>query len=84
MVGAEPIASFESERLDALLWFGGAQSASDESGNGVELAANEGVVALMCLAFDGDAGLPDRLSHRVQTDSAVWHKDRLLARITAI
>jgi len=71
MVGAEPIASFESERLDALLRFGGAQSASDESGNGVELAANEGVVALMCLAFDGDAGLPDRLSHRVQTDSAV-------------
>ena len=71
MVGAEPIATFESERLDALLRSRGAQSASDESGNGVQLAANEGVVALMCLAFDGDAGLPDRLSHRVQTDNAV-------------
>ena len=76
MVGAEPIATFESERLDELLWSSqlwssGAQSASDESGNGVELAANEGVVALMCLAFDGDAGLPDRLSHRVQTDNGV-------------
>ncbi len=71
MVGAEPIATFESERLDELLWSSGAQSASDESGNGVQLAANEGVVALMCLAFDGDAGLPDRLSHRVQTDNAV-------------
>jgi hypothetical protein len=65
----EEIVSFESERLAALLQPRGAQSPADQRQAGLQLAANEGVVAFVCLAFDGN--VPDKLSHRVHADNNV-------------
>src|SRR6187402_12167 len=62
--GGAALASFEGERLAALLRPSGA---SPSGGPPVtRLAAKGGVVAFLCLAFSGRA--PATLSHRVQTD----------------
>jgi hypothetical protein len=63
-----PIAAFEGERLTALLQPSGAPPAADQPPVS-QLAGNGGVVAFLCLGFDGEA--PERLTHRVRTDRGV-------------
>src|SRR5262245_23775473 len=60
------VATFEGERLAALLQPSAASSSSPPA---TQLASKGGVVAFLCLAFSGRA--PATLSHRVQTDNGV-------------
>ena len=61
------VAVFEADRLSALLQPG--TPAANRTREAGALAANAGVVAFVCLAFDGKA--PQTLSHRVHTANGV-------------
>ena len=62
------VATFEAERLDALVRPSGPPPAAGAEA-GKQLAANGGTVAFLCLAFDGK--VPEKLSHRLHTDNGV-------------
>jgi len=66
--GGVRVASFEGERLTALLQPSGAPPTADQPPVS-QLAGNAGVVAFLCLGFDGKA--PEQLTHRVGTDKGV-------------
>ena len=65
--GGAAVASFEGERLAALLQPSGAPPSGGPPA--AQLASNGVVVAFVCLGFSGRA--PATLSHRVQTDHGV-------------
>lgn len=65
-VGGAALASFEGERLAALLQPSGVSSSSPPV---AQLAGKSGAVAFLCLAFSGR--VPQTLTHRVQTDNGV-------------
>ena len=67
---AEPIAVIEAEQLEALSRPRGARTSSDKNGNH-QFAADQGAVAFLCLAFDGNARVPEKLRHRVHVDTGV-------------
>ena len=58
-----PIATFEADPLRALV----SPSANDAGGGGtgIQLAGNSGTIAFLCLAFDGEAKVPQTLKHRI-------------------
>lgn len=58
------LATFERERLHALLQ----PNAPTQAADPVPLARGEGAVAFLCLAFASEAPLPQRLTHRFETD----------------
>jgi hypothetical protein len=64
VAGGRTVATFDSAQLTALLQPRGGPPGAEPAG--LQLDANEGAVAYLCLAFEGDA--PQRLTHRVHTD----------------
>jgi hypothetical protein len=61
------VVRFDSAELTALLQPRGGPPGVEPTG--LQLDANEGAVAYLCLAFEGEA--PERLTHRVHTDRGV-------------
>lgn len=63
----EPIAEINAEQLDALLRPIGIDKMDDPHG----LGAGQSVIAFLCLAFEGNTPVPNKLRHRVLLDSSV-------------
>jgi hypothetical protein len=80
VAGGRTLATFDSARLTALLQPRGGPPGVEPTG--LQLDANEGAVAFLCLAFDGDA--PERLTHRVHTDRGVAEGTEIRTRHTEL
>lgn len=67
---ATPVAVFQREALRSLLTTFGNEAAPGENGDGVRLAAGSVAIAFLCLAFDKDSLVPQRLTHRVALENS--------------
>jgi hypothetical protein len=68
---AEPIASFEAEQLESMLQPLGGRNLADRKERLV-IAGGQSTIAFMCVTFERNARIPNKLVHRVSAaDSAV-------------
>ena len=67
---AQPVASFSSEQLESMLQPLGARSLADPKEKLV-IGAGQGAIAYICVTFDRNARIPEKLLHRVSTADAV-------------
>jgi hypothetical protein len=79
--GAGPVAEFREAQLDARLR---RLTIGDNTGELRVLGAGQGVVAFLCLAFDGKATVPGRLRHRVLLDGGTTDGPAIGTRGTAL
>lgn len=63
-----PIARFEGARLSAVLNAPGVDTGDSDKRN--VLQARQGVIAFLCLAFDGTQAIPAKLRHRILLDES--------------
>ena len=66
-IDAQPIASFEAEQLETMLQPLGGRNDRRER---LVIAGGQGAIAYMCVTFDRNARIPNKLVHRVSTDDA--------------